>query len=71
MRHHGPRGISHDFPGPTVILGQVPTGTWQRLVPMAGHAPKDRAHSGGVHAVTGGTAHPTQMLDLADPETTA
>ncbi|MER5201090.1 FtsK/SpoIIIE domain-containing protein [Streptomyces sp. NPDC002755] len=55
----------------TVILGQVPTGTWRRFAPAAGTAPKDRGrpHRGRVHVIQrGDTVHQTQVLTLTDPE---
>lgn len=58
----------------TVILGQVPTGTWRKLAPAEGPAPKDRGrpHRGRVHVVQrGDTVHQTQALTLTDPEALA
>ncbi|WP_329266790.1 hypothetical protein [Streptomyces sp. NBC_01451] len=55
----------------TVILGQVPTGTWRRLAPAAGPAPKDRSrpNRGRVHVVQrGDIVHQTQVLTLTDIE---
>ncbi|MFF3343221.1 hypothetical protein [Streptomyces flavidovirens] len=52
----------------TVILARVSAGTWQRLAPIAGPAPKSSAHPGRAHVVQDGTAHPTQLLLMTDAE---
>ncbi|MCX5097188.1 hypothetical protein OOK36_52665 [Streptomyces sp. NBC_00365] len=51
-----------------MILARVGEGTWQRLAPIAGPAPKSRAHPGRAHVVQDGTAHPTQVRLLTDAE---
>jgi hypothetical protein len=52
----------------TVILARVSAGTWQRIAPIAGPAPKPSAHPGRVHVVQDGTAHQTQVLLMTDAE---
>ncbi|MDX3528203.1 hypothetical protein P1P75_17605 [Streptomyces sp. ID05-39B] len=52
----------------TVILSRVSAGTWQRLAPIAGPAPKPSPHPGRVHVVQDRTAHQTQAILLTDAE---
>ncbi|MFE3583183.1 hypothetical protein [Streptomyces vinaceus] len=52
----------------TVILARVSAGTWQRLAPIAGPAPKSSAHPGRAHVVKDDIAHPTQLLFMTDAE---
>ncbi|MCG7525156.1 hypothetical protein MHW47_11990 [Streptomyces sp. OfavH-34-F] len=52
----------------TVILARVSAGTWQRLAPIAGPAPKSSAHPGRAHVVQDDTTHPTQLLLMTDAE---
>ncbi|MGW7469291.1 hypothetical protein ACWGJT_32650 [Streptomyces xantholiticus] len=55
----------------TVVLGRVPTRTWDRLAPQVGTAPKSSAHPGNVHVVQRFTAHQTQVLLLTHAEAAA
>ncbi|WP_434597956.1 hypothetical protein [Streptomyces sp. A5-4] len=52
----------------TVILARVGEGTWQRLAPIAGPAPKSSPLPGRAHVVKDGAAHPTQALLMTDAE---
>ncbi|MFF3420422.1 hypothetical protein ACFYW9_38045 [Streptomyces sp. NPDC002698] len=52
----------------TVVLGRVPTRTWNRHSPQTGPAPKGTTHPGRVHVVLGVTAYQTQVLFLTDTE---
>lgn len=51
-----------------MILARCTADTWQRLAPMAGPAPKQRAHPGRVHVVQQGGAHETQAIWMTDAD---
>ncbi|MFF3934304.1 hypothetical protein [Streptomyces hirsutus] len=52
----------------TVILARVSVGTWQRLAPIDGPAPKSSTHPGRVHVVQDDDAHPAQVPLMTDAE---
>ncbi|MGW2601209.1 hypothetical protein [Streptomyces klenkii] len=55
----------------TVILARFTAGTWQRLAPIAGPAPKSSPLPGRAHVIQNGTAYPTQVLLMTDSEAAA
>ncbi|MER5852809.1 hypothetical protein ABT126_38990 [Streptomyces sp. NPDC002012] len=53
----------------TVILARFTTDTWERLVPMAGPAPKQRhPQPGCFHVVQQGSTHETQAVRMTDAD---
>ncbi|MFI5945523.1 hypothetical protein ACIBCB_35500 [Streptomyces uncialis] len=53
----------------TVILARFTAGTWRRLAPVAGPAPKQTGHPGRFHVIQhDSTVHETQAIVMTDAE---
>ncbi|MFK0182544.1 hypothetical protein ACIQVR_42090 [Streptomyces xanthochromogenes] len=52
----------------TIVLARITTGTWQRLAPLAGPAPKQSPRAGRGHVIQQGEVHETQTIWMTDAD---